>query len=109
MSSLRSCKRAPDGTTLASEAKREEDVHVFTVPATGGTPVQLTRGRGSSWFTRSSPDGSKIAFAGLRDGVWNVGWVFRDGKTGSHGDGESPPQYLCPLPRLVADRRRHIY
>ena len=72
---------APDGTTLAFEAKREEDVHVFTVPATGGTPVQLTRGPGQSWPYSFSPDGSKIAFAGLRDGVWNVGWVSRDGKT----------------------------
>ncbi|MBK9375421.1 MAG: PD40 domain-containing protein [Holophagales bacterium] len=72
---------APDGTTLAFEAKREEDVHVFTVPATGETPVQLTRGPGQSWPYSFSPDGSKIAFAGLRDGIWNVGWVSRDGKT----------------------------
>jgi eukaryotic-like serine/threonine-protein kinase len=72
---------SPDGGTLAFEAKREGDVHVFTVPASGGTPVQLTRGPGQSWPYSFSPDGSKIAFAGLRDGIWNVGWVSRDGKT----------------------------
>ncbi len=72
---------SPDGGTLAFEAKREGDVHVFTVPAAGGTPVQLTRGTGQSWPYSFSPDGTKIAFAGLRDGVWNVGWVSRDGKT----------------------------
>ena len=56
-------------------------MHVFTVPSTGGTPVQLTHGQGQSWPYSFSPDGSKIAFAGLRDGVWNVGWTTRDGKT----------------------------
>jgi Tol biopolymer transport system component len=72
---------SPDGGTLAFEAKREGDVHVFTVPVAGGTPAQLTRGTGQSWPYSFSPDGTKIAFAGLRDGVWNVGWVSRDGKT----------------------------
>jgi Tol biopolymer transport system component len=72
---------SPDGTTLAFEAKRDEDVHVFTVPAAGGVPLQLTRGSGQSWPYSFSPDGTKIAFAGLREGVWNVGWVSRDGKT----------------------------
>jgi TolB protein len=72
---------SPDGRTLAFEAKREEDVHVFTVPASGGTPTQLTSGSGQSWPYSFSPDGSKIAFAALRDGVWNVGWVTREGAT----------------------------
>ena len=27
-----------------------------------------------------SPDGDKIAFAGFRDGVWNVWWVSRSTK-----------------------------
>ena len=36
---------------------------------------------GQSWPYSFSPDGTKIAFAGLRDGVWNVGWVARDGDT----------------------------
>ena len=72
---------SPDGGTLAFEAKRGADVHVFTVPAGGGTPVQLTRGSGQSWPYSFSPDGSKVVFAGLKDGVWNVAWVSRDGKT----------------------------
>ena len=71
---------SPDGTTLAFEATRNGEVHVFTVPASGGSPVQLTRGPGQNWPYSFSPDGSKIAFAGLHDGVWNIGWVSRDGR-----------------------------
>mgnify|MGYP006388212293 FL=1 len=42
--------------------------------------MQLTRAAGQSWPYSFSPDGARIAFAGLRDGVWNIGWVSRDGK-----------------------------
>lgn len=72
---------APDGATIAFEARRQGDVHVFTVPVSGGTPVQLTRAAGQGWPYSFSPDGTKVAFASLRDGVWNVSWISRDGKT----------------------------
>ena len=68
---------SPDGGTLAFEAKREGDVQVFTVPATGGTAVQLTRGTGQNWPYSFSPDGSMIAFAGRYKRFRKLGWVTR--------------------------------
>ena len=37
----------------------------------------LTTDRGKSWPYSWSPDSDKIAFAGLREGFWNVWWVSR--------------------------------
>jgi Tol biopolymer transport system component len=51
------------------------------VPSGGGTPIQLTSDHGQSWPCGWSPDGDKIAFAGLRNGVWNIWWVSRRDKT----------------------------
>ena len=72
---------SPDGQFLAFEIKRGDDTHLAIIPSGGGTPTQLTFERGHSWPHSWSSDGSKIAFAGLRDGIWNIYWVSRDGKT----------------------------
>lgn len=65
---------SPDGKTLALQMKRGEDTHIVTIPATGGTPTQITKSHGQSWPYSWSPDGDKIAFAGLHNGFWNI-WV----------------------------------
>jgi Tol biopolymer transport system component/DNA-binding winged helix-turn-helix (wHTH) protein len=66
---------SPDGKWLAGELKRDDDTFVAIVPAEGGTPVPLNSDRGQSWTGSWSPDGDKIAFAALRDGVWNIWWL----------------------------------
>jgi len=66
---------SPDGKWLAGELKRNDDTYVAIVPAEGGTPVQLNSEPGQSWTGSWSPDGDKIAFAALRDGVWNIWWI----------------------------------
>jgi Tol biopolymer transport system component len=43
--------------------------------------VQVTFDRGENFTGDWSPDGNRISFAGYRDGVWNLYWVSRDGKT----------------------------
>jgi Tol biopolymer transport system component len=63
---------SPDGQFLAFETKRADDAHLFIIPSSGGTPIQLTFDHGQSWPHSWSPDGSKIAFAGLRNGIWNI-------------------------------------
>lgn len=69
---------SPDGRWLAVEMKRGDDGHLSVVPSDGsGAPEQLTFARGQSWPGGWSPDGDKIAFAGQRDGVWNIWWVSR--------------------------------
>jgi Tol biopolymer transport system component/DNA-binding winged helix-turn-helix (wHTH) protein len=70
-----------DGKMIALEMKRGEDTHIAIIPSGGGTATQLTFERGQSWTGSWSPDNDKIAFAGYRNGVWNVWWVSRDGKT----------------------------
>jgi len=68
---------SPDGRTLALEVKRGENTHLVEMPAEGGTPVQLTSSEGQSWPFSFSPDGDRIAFAGLRGEAWNVWTVSR--------------------------------
>jgi Tol biopolymer transport system component/DNA-binding winged helix-turn-helix (wHTH) protein len=71
---------SPDGKTIALQVKRGDDTHVMVMPAGGGSPTQLTFDRGQSWPYSWSPDGDKIAFAGFREGCWNVWWVSRSTK-----------------------------
>ncbi|HKC65279.1 MAG TPA: DPP IV N-terminal domain-containing protein [Pyrinomonadaceae bacterium] len=66
---------SPDGRLIACEMKRGDDTHIAIIPDDGGTPTQLTFDHGQSWPHSWSPDGDKIAFAGFRNGVWNVWWV----------------------------------
>ncbi|HET8648064.1 MAG TPA: protein kinase [Vicinamibacteria bacterium] len=68
---------SPDGSLLAIEVKRGPHTHVAVLPSGGGAPVQLTAEEGQSWPFSFSPDGGRIAFAGLRDGLWNVWTVSR--------------------------------
>jgi Tol biopolymer transport system component len=60
--------------------KRGDDTHVAVIPSGGGAPLQLTNEAGQSWPGSWSPDGDKIAFAGMRDGYWNIWWVSRDAR-----------------------------
>ena len=71
---------SPDGKYLAFQMKRGDDTHVMVMPAEGGEPSQLTNDRGQSWIYDWSPDGGKVLFAGLREGLWNVWWVSRTTK-----------------------------
>jgi Tol biopolymer transport system component len=50
------------------------------VHANGGAVEQLTFDQGQSRPYSFSPDNSHIAFAGLRDGIWNVYAVSRTTK-----------------------------
>ena len=68
---------SPDGAWLAVELKRGDSTQTAFVPAAGGPVVQLTDARGQSWPYTWAPDNERIAFAGERDGVWNVYTVSR--------------------------------
>jgi Tol biopolymer transport system component len=71
---------SPDGKVLAVEMKRGEVSHVALQTVDGGPLEQLTDDRGQSWPCSFSPDGDRVAFAGLRRGYWNVFWVSRTSK-----------------------------
>jgi Tol biopolymer transport system component len=68
---------SPDGQLLALELKRGDSTRVGIVSSTGGPVEELTTDRGQSWPHSWAPDSDRIAFAGERDGVWNVYTVSR--------------------------------
>ena len=74
-------KAQDTGLGRALEFERGDDTNVAIVPSSGGTPIQLTSDHGLNWPYSWSPDGDKIVFAGLRNGVWNLWWVSRRDKT----------------------------
>jgi dipeptidyl aminopeptidase/acylaminoacyl peptidase len=61
---------SPDGSRIAYLAQGD----VWTVPAAGGTPMQVTKGPEDERDIRLSPDGTQIAFMSTRSGSQDV-WV----------------------------------
>lgn len=78
--SLGFATRSSDSRYLSAEVKRGGDSYRVVFPASGGKPEQLTTEAGQSWPYGWSPDGDKVAFAGMRDGYWNVHWVSRSSR-----------------------------
>jgi len=66
---------SPDGKSLIVQVKRGENQNLALISSQGGTPVELTSDKGQNLAHSWSPDGGKVAFVGLRDGLWNLGWV----------------------------------
>ncbi len=69
---------SPDGRWLAVQVKRGEGFQVAIMPSEGGPLDVLTTAEGQSWPYSWSRDGRQVAFAGFRDGLWNVYSVSRD-------------------------------
>jgi Tol biopolymer transport system component/DNA-binding winged helix-turn-helix (wHTH) protein len=69
-----------DGKWLAVEIKRGDSTYVGVLPSDGGTAEQLTFDKGQSWPNSWAPDNDRIAFAGNRDGVWNIFSVSKRSK-----------------------------
>ena len=66
---------SPDGSTVAfmSESERADAGTIYTIPANGGAPTELTNlGQGLNRWPRWSPDGRYLAFESQRDGRWQV-------------------------------------
>jgi Tol biopolymer transport system component/DNA-binding winged helix-turn-helix (wHTH) protein len=71
---------APDGKSIIVEIKRGDDTHIGIVPKDGGPVEMLVTEKGQSWPSSWAPDHDRIAFAGAREGVWNVYSVSRKTK-----------------------------
>lgn len=66
-----------DGKWLAVEMKRGDDTHVGVVSSAGGPVIEINADRGQSWPHSWAPDNDRIAFAGERNGVWNIYVISR--------------------------------
>lgn len=63
---------SPDGTRLAiSDQSRGGKSLIYTLPAAGGTPTQVTT-TGPSYWHGWSPDGATLAFCGERNGEFDI-------------------------------------
>src|SRR5262249_42163503 len=68
---------SPDGKWLAVVIKRGEDTQLGVVSRDGGPVEPITAEPGQSWTGSWAPDSDQLAFAGSREGGWNVYAVSR--------------------------------
>jgi Tol biopolymer transport system component len=105
---------SPDGRSLVIEIKRGDDTHMGVISRDGGPVELLVTARGQSWPYSWAPDNDRIAFAGARDGVWNIYTVSRKTKEISQlTDFDSVqgyvryPSWSPTRPRIVFERAEH--
>ncbi|HNC30355.1 MAG TPA: amidohydrolase, partial [Cyclobacteriaceae bacterium] len=65
---------SPDGKTIAFDFMGD----IFTMPITGGKPVQFTKGMSFDSHPKFSPDGTKLLFISDRSGGENIWWFAID-------------------------------
>jgi dipeptidyl aminopeptidase/acylaminoacyl peptidase len=53
---------SPDGRWISFLSDRDGWDHLYVAPASGGAPVQITKGQYEAWRPSWSPDGTRIAF-----------------------------------------------
>lgn len=72
---------SPDGRWVAAEERIKGVTTLVVLPSGGGEIRTLGREFTQYYPFDWSPDGDRIAFAGLRNGVWNIYWIsFSTGK-----------------------------
>lgn len=67
-----------DGKFLAVEVVDGVNTQIAVIPKAGGPLVSLTHDAGQNWPASWSTDDKEVAFAGFRNGIWNVFAVSRD-------------------------------
>ena len=62
---------SPDGTRIALSHRTDGGSTIYTVPVTGGSPVQVTATNPSYWHGWS-PDGARLAYVGKRGDAFDI-------------------------------------
>ncbi|MCC6539550.1 MAG: PD40 domain-containing protein [Bryobacterales bacterium] len=65
------------GAWLAYQLTRGEASHLAVIRRDGTEPKLLTTDAAQNWAHSFSSDSRRIAFASVRDGVWNLWWIDR--------------------------------
>ncbi|MEZ5318950.1 MAG: amidohydrolase family protein [Vicinamibacterales bacterium] len=66
---------SPDGRQIVFDLLGD----IYTMPVAGGTATRILGGPAFEMQPRFSPDGTRIAFASDRDGLWNIWTTKLDG------------------------------
>ena len=96
----------PTGSCSPSRSSAAMPRRSASCRATAAGRAVLTDARGQSWPHSWAPDNDRIAFAGQRDGVWNLYTVSRRTRVGHAAHASSRRLRLRPLSRLVARAAR---
>ena len=104
---------SPSGQRLVYWSNRGGQRDLFTVPAGGGTPTQLTNDRAIDWSPVWSPDGRFVYFSSDRGAAMNL-WRVAVDETAGRTQGEPEPvmtgvQAAASLPRLSKDGARLVF
>jgi len=70
---------SPDGTRVAFASDRTGNYEIYTMPAKGGEPAQLTDDPANDMGPAWSSDGSQIAFSSDRGGSYDIWLMSSDG------------------------------
>jgi Tol biopolymer transport system component len=87
-------------------------MHIWTMPAAGGEPTQVTSGTATDWSPVWSPDGKHLYFASNRGGsmnLWRVPVDEASGKPKGAPEAITTPAAFLAHPRLSADGKRIVY
>jgi dipeptidyl aminopeptidase/acylaminoacyl peptidase len=66
---------SPDGKWIAAEERVGGQSNLVVLPSDGGEIRTVISAPLESWPHDWAPDSDRIAYAGLRGGVWNIYWV----------------------------------
>jgi len=67
---------SPDGKWIAFLSDRDGWDHLYVMPAAGGDPVQITKGKFEAWRPQWSPDSQRIAFDANSEGKYGVRQLY---------------------------------